>query len=85
MRTMPSPCGERGVSRELVQALPQRLMCQECGPLRQVRANVPSMFLGQGVTWSAPDDDLRCNALRRQRNHVRNSTDVGVMRLEIST
>ena len=85
MRTVRPVCGDRRLSRELVHALQRRRMFQECGPLPQVRANVPSMLFGQGVASSAPDDDLRRNALRRWWSHVRNTTGMRAMRLEIST
>lgn len=82
---MHPPRGDRRLSHELVHALQRRRMFQECGPLRQVRANVPSMLFGQGVAFGAPDDDLRHNALRRRWSHVRNTTGMRAMRLEIST
>jgi hypothetical protein len=84
MRRMPPPCGERRLRRESMQALPLCSLCQEGGLRRQLRANVPSMFFGQGVASSAPDDYFPCNALRRGHFHVRTTTGFVATPLEIS-
>jgi len=85
MRTMRPPIGECRLTDASVQALRRSPMCQEGGPLLQVRANVPSMFFGQGVASNAPDDYPARNALRRRCGQVLMTMDSVSMRLEIST